>query len=398
MRRVGCTLMEASSRAVRLRPRPSTAPRRALATASLLRESENDAQLPKHANDSHQHYLYYHSSSQHGAAGAATEGEEAETGWAASDQEHGHQEQQEVKDTSSFSREFEKPRMDASFLVNNYTAPALAAAYQDREYTLWLCAELLSEGKLDELEAVLKPYHGKRILQVHYCVFVCTLKKHRTDQLVCFVFSPADFTQLDMNAQRQTPLASAFGQRHLERIRKRLSRLPRQITKAYSARAAVVVPLCTFEGEPSVLFTLRSLTVGKHKGEVCFPGGMVDPNDSCIEGTCLREMNEEVGLAPEGVDVLGVLRCDWSSVTSITGIAVTPVVGFIGEMSDRTVAINEDEVESLFTVPLRDLMNQDNWVRHSNATPVFTGGPHVIWGLTAYLLDICLSEVLQISD
>ncbi|POM62078.1 NUDIX hydrolase-like domain containing hypothetical protein [Phytophthora palmivora] len=256
--------------------------------------------------------------------------------------------------------------MDASFLVNNYTAPALAAAYQDREYTLWLCAELLSEGKLDELEAVLKPYH--------------------------------DFAQHDMNAQRQTPLANAFGQRHLERIRKRLSRLPRQITKAYSARAAVVIPLCTFEGEPSVLFTLRSLTVGKHKGEVCFPGGMVDPNDSCIEGTCLREMNEEVGLAPEGVDVLGVLRCDWSSVTSITGIAVTPVVGFIGEMSDQSVAINEAEVESLFTVPLRDLMNQDNWIRHSNATPVFTGGPHVIWGLTAYLLDICLSEVLKVSE
>ncbi|CAH0489154.1 unnamed protein product [Peronospora farinosa] len=57
---------------------------------------------------------------------------------------------------------------------------------------------------------------------------------------------------------------------HLERIRKRLIRLPPQITKAYSARAAVVIPLCRFQGEPSVLFTLRSLTVGKHKGEVCF--------------------------------------------------------------------------------------------------------------------------------
>uniref|UniRef100_H3H315 Nudix hydrolase domain-containing protein n=1 Tax=Phytophthora ramorum TaxID=164328 RepID=H3H315_PHYRM len=341
MRRVGCTLMEVSSRTTRLRPRP-LALHRAFATASHLHESENDTQLSssRTAKHGHCHYLYYHSNSHHDSAGS-----------------EGHK---------RVSREFEKPRMDASFLVNNYTAPALAAAYQDREYTLWLCAELLSEGKLDELEAVLKPYH--------------------------------DFAQLGMNAQRQTPLASAFGQRHLERIRKRLSRLPRQITKAYSARAAVVIPLCTFEGEPSVLFTLRSLTVGKHKGEVCFPGGMVDPNDSCIEGTCLREMNEEVGLAPEGVDVLGVLRCDWSSVTSITGIAVTPVVGFIGEMSDRTVAINEQEVESLFTVPLRDLMNQDNWVRHSNATPVFTGGPHVVWGLTAYLLDICLSEVLQISD
>jgi nudix motif 8 len=158
----------------------------------------------------------------------------------------------------------------------------------------------------------------------------------------------------------------------------------------------VVIPLCTFNGEPSVLFTLRSLTVGKHKGEVCFPGGMVDEADSCIEATCLREMEEEVGLHPEVVDVLGILRCDWSSVTSITGIAVTPVLGFIGEMRDQSVVINENEVEQLFTVSLRDLMDPDNWIRRENATPVFTGGPHVVWGLTAYLLDICLSEVLLV--
>jgi nudix motif 8 len=196
---------------------------------------------------------------------------------------------------------------------------------------------------------------------------------------------------------RRTSLENAFQDRHLERIRKRLSRLPRQITKAYHRRAAVVIPLCMYGGEPSILFTVRSLTVGKHKGEVCFPGGMVDPDDTCIENTCLREMNEEVGLAPENVQVLGILRCDWSNVTSITGIAVTPVVGFIGEMSQQTVVINEAEVDSLFTVRIKDLLNQDHWIRRKNATPVFTGGPHVIWGLTAYLLDICLHEVLQID-
>lgn len=225
-------------------------------------------------------------------------------------------------------------------------------------------------------------------------MFVCESHSH----VYCpVILTTADFS-LEKHARTITPFAQAFAPRHLERIRKRLSRLPRQITKAYTARASVVIPLCMFEGEPSVLFTVRSLTVGKHKGEVCFPGGMVDANDSCIEATCLREMNEEVGLAPEVVHVLGVLRCDWSSVTSITGIAVTPVVGFIGEMSDQSVVINEAEVESLFTVSLRDLSDPNNWIRRSNATPVFTGGPHVIWGLTAYLLDICLQEVLLVSD
>lgn len=199
-------------------------------------------------------------------------------------------------------------------------------------------------------------------------------------------------------AKTVTPIPQAFAPRHLERIRKRLTRLPRQLTKAYTQRASVVIPLCLFDGEPSVLFTVRSLTVGKHKGEVCFPGGMVDATDTSIQATCLREMQEEVGLAPEGVQVLGVLRCDWSSVTSITGVAVTPVVGFLGEMSGRALVLNEAEVDSLFTVSLRDLSAPGNWIRRPNATPVFTGGPHVIWGLTAYVLDICLREVLVVGD
>ncbi|TMW67166.1 hypothetical protein Poli38472_012282 [Pythium oligandrum] len=269
------------------------------------------------------------------------------------------------EDKQVLAREFVKPMMDATFLVNNYTAPALAAAYQDREYTLRLCAELLNAGKIQELREVLKPYQ--------------------------------QFSLETTELHRQTALSDAFSQRHLERMRKRLSRLPRQITKAYTHRAAVVIPLCMYDGVPSVLFTVRSLSVGKHKGEVCFPGGMVDADDISIEGTCLREMNEEVGLSPDAVQVLGILRCDWSSVTSITGIAVTPVVGYIGEMSDQSVVINEAEVESLFTVSLEDLVDPNNWIRRPNATPVFTGGPHVVWGLTAYLLDICLTEVLQIT-
>ncbi|KAJ0391307.1 hypothetical protein ATCC90586_010912 [Pythium insidiosum] len=268
-------------------------------------------------------------------------------------------------DKETLAREFVKPRMDATFLVNNYTAPALAAAYQDREYTLRLCAELLNQGKIEELRDVLQPYQ--------------------------------EFSVEKTASMRRTTLAHAFNERHLERIRKRLTRLPRQITTAYTRRASVVIPLCMFDGVPSILFTVRSLSVGKHKGEVCFPGGMVDADDSSIEATCLREMNEEVGLSPDAVQVLGILRCDWASVTSITGIAVTPVVGYIGEMSDRSLVINEAEVDSLFTVSLKDLVEPRNWIRRPNATPVFTAGPHVIWGLTAYLLDICLSDVLLVD-
>jgi nudix motif 8 len=95
-----------------------------------------------------------------------------------------------------------------------------------------------------------------------------------------------------------TKLSDAFSAKHLERIRKRLNRLPRQITKASDKRAAVVIPLCTKakDGTPHIIFTLRSSSMRHHRGEVCFPGGMVDSADICIENTCLREMEEEVGV------------------------------------------------------------------------------------------------------
>nr|CCA17239.1 conserved hypothetical protein [Albugo laibachii Nc14] len=256
------------------------------------------------------------------------------------------------------------PQEDVSFLVNNYTAPALAAAYQDREHTLRDCALLLREDRIDELRNLLRPYQ--------------------------------DFT-LNPNYKYVTPYTEAFSEQHLDRIRKRLTRLPRQVTKACSRRAAVVIPLCMYENKPSILLTVRSQSVGKHKGEVCFPGGMVDASDRSIQETCLREMEEEVGLKPDRIHVLGILRCDWSNVASITGVAVTPVVGYAGDIDKHSLRINQAEVDSLFVIPIRDLVDGKNWSRTKNATPVFHGGPHVIWGLTAYLLDYCLREVLVIG-
>jgi nudix motif 8 len=56
---------------------------------------------------------------------------------------------------------------------------------------------------------------------------------------------------------------------------------------------------------------------------------------------------------------------------------------------------NPDEVEQLFSVPLNDLLNKNNWVIRDFSTPVFTGGPFVIWGLTAYLLNRFLKDVVS---
>jgi 8-oxo-dGTP pyrophosphatase MutT (NUDIX family) len=67
---------------------------------------------------------------------------------------------------------------------------------------------------------------------------------------------------------------------------------------------------------------------------------MVDSSDLSIVETCLREMDEELGIGARQTHILGVLRCNWSEVSNLTGISVTPVVGFIGDIENLTLTPN----------------------------------------------------------
>jgi hypothetical protein len=66
----------------------------------------------------------------------------------------------------------------------------------------------------------------------------------------------------------------------------------------------------------------------------------VDNQDRSIIETSLREMNEELGIEPHQTRVLGVLRCNWREVSNLTGVAVTPVVGYIGNIEDLNIRPN----------------------------------------------------------
>jgi hypothetical protein len=67
---------------------------------------------------------------------------------------------------------------------------------------------------------------------------------------------------------------------------------------------------------------------------------------------------------------------------------------YIGELKDLRLSINHDEVEECFTVPLVDLLNESKWSSRNFSAPVFTGGPYNIWGLTGYLLQKFIKEVI----
>jgi nudix motif 8 len=174
-----------------------------------------------------------------------------------------------------------------------------------------------------------------------------------------------------------------------------MGQLARRRIAAEKRRAAVLIPICLQEGKPAVLFTRRSEEVGTHKGQVSFPGGMQDPEDPDLVHTALRETEEEVGLEMKRVQVLGTFH----DVRAITGIPVTPIAGFVGELGDLSgLRPNPSEIDRVFALTLAEVRDpqyreiQDFGPR--GRLPIFTAGPDPVWGLTAYILDHFLSEVL----
>jgi 8-oxo-dGTP pyrophosphatase MutT (NUDIX family) len=150
--------------------------------------------------------------------------------------------------------------------------------------------------------------------------------------------------------------------------------------------AAVLVPIIARE-ELSVLFTRRTTQLKAHSGQVSFPGGRAEPDDRGPEHTALREAREEIGLAPERVQVLGRLP----DYLTRTGFRVTPIVGLVEPPLE--LLPDAREVDEVFEVPLAFLLDPANRRRESRQIGgrlatyyVFEHHGRVIWGATAGML------------
>ena len=151
--------------------------------------------------------------------------------------------------------------------------------------------------------------------------------------------------------------------------------------------AAVLVLIGEGDAGPEILFVERAATLRTHAGQIAFPGGAADAADADLVDTALREAEEEVGLDRAGVEVLGLLP---AAHVAVSGFDVTAVVGWWRERN-LVRAVDAREVASVPVVAVAELTDPARRAsaRHPSGYtgPAFEVAGHLIWGLTAHLLD-----------
>jgi 8-oxo-dGTP pyrophosphatase MutT (NUDIX family) len=151
--------------------------------------------------------------------------------------------------------------------------------------------------------------------------------------------------------------------------------------------ASVLLPIVQRQEELKVLFTRRTAHLKSHSGQISFPGGRAEPHDASAEATALREAQEEIGLEPRHVEILGKL----SDYHTRTDFRVTPVVGLVAPHFE--LRLDAYEVDEVFEVPLSFLLDpahhERHWREFQGRRVTYYAIPYrdyYIWGATAGML------------
>jgi 8-oxo-dGTP pyrophosphatase MutT (NUDIX family) len=163
-----------------------------------------------------------------------------------------------------------------------------------------------------------------------------------------------------------------------------------------STDAAVLIPLYVQGGDLVAVFTERREDLKKHAGEISFPGGRQDHPDEDLRATALREAEEEIGLSPDDVELVGALP---PTGTFVTGYKVHPFVGMID--AGHTWIPQETEVAQVLELSLPDLKRGFESRRLLGKgvpikTPTYTVDGHFVWGATGRIVESLLERLAPI--
>lgn len=154
-------------------------------------------------------------------------------------------------------------------------------------------------------------------------------------------------------------------------------------------KAAVLIGFIERDHRCSVLFTKRAIHLRHHPGQVSFPGGKFESDDGSLFSTAIRETYEEIGIAPQDIEIFGTLP----ELITTSGFEVTPVLAKISPSFSLT--IDKNEVGDVFEIPTEYLFNHHNMFieqfkvnGHSRKLFCLPYHNHLIWGVTGQIIDI----------
>lgn len=182
---------------------------------------------------------------------------------------------------------------------------------------------------------------------------------------------------------------------------------------------SVLVPLVEKDGELHVLYEVRAENLRRQPGEVCFPGGRIE-NDESAEECAVRETSEELNIRPEDIKIIAQM----DFLHTYSNFTLYSLLGVINYNVVKDITVNPDEVKEIFLVPVSFLAENDpeiycfdvlpnigpdfpyekinlpngyNWRKGRSTVPIYRYGDRVIWGLTAritnHLMDLVTGKI-----
>jgi len=168
--------------------------------------------------------------------------------------------------------------------------------------------------------------------------------------------------------------------------------------KPDARKSAVLLALFLQKGETHLAFIRRASTLRSHRGEIAFPGGAYDATDASLVTTALREAWEEIGLAPERVEVLGLLSPVF---TVVSNFLILPVVAYLpfgpGHLSAQAAEVAEVLLLPLGALASSSVAHTELWTTGGRTRVVYfyDYGSLRIWGATGRILNSLLSLLLD---
>lgn len=182
-------------------------------------------------------------------------------------------------------------------------------------------------------------------------------------------------------------------------------------------KSSVLIPLIQINNELHIIFEVRSKNLKNQPGEICFPGGKIEKNESPLN-CAVRETCEELNISQYNIEIIKELDL----LVTPFNMAIYSFCGVLKNIDYNCISFNKDEVSSLFSVPLVDLLNQDpkvsnmdihvtpqdafpfhliqdgnayNWKTGSYPTYFYRYKNYIIWGITAKILKSFLDTINQ---